>query len=195
MVLYGLFYLPKCLVFLTLSMHDENLVIQNIKRLFHREEFGPKVQLVTEGTPARKLYYIEQGAARVWFNNNGKEVTFQFLFEGSFISSFESLASDAPSWYAVETLEPVVVYSVTAAAFRQKMEQLAHVKEFYYRYIEKRLLFYQQLFVSRIQDSPEKRYKALLQQYPEIIRRVPQRHIASYLGITSVSLSRIRNRK
>jgi CRP-like cAMP-binding protein len=176
-------------------MPNENQIIQKIKLLFHREEFGHKTLLVTEGSTARKLYYIEQGAARVWFNNDGKEVTFQFLFEGNFISSFESLISNEPSWYNVETLEPVVVYSITADEFRYKMEQFAHVKEFYYQYVEKRLLFYQQLFVSRIKDSPEKRYKALLQQYPEIVRRVPQRHIASYLGITSVSLSRIRNRR
>ena len=176
-------------------MPDEALIIQNIKRLFHREEFGPKTQLVTEGITAKKLYYIEQGAARVWFNNDGREVTFQFLFEGHFISSFESLMSDAPSWYTIETLEPIIVYSITRTDFMQKMEQLIHVREFYYHYVEQRLLFYQQLFVSRIKDKPEKRYKALLQQHPEIVQRVPQRHIASYLGITSVSLSRIRNRR
>jgi CRP-like cAMP-binding protein len=75
------------------------------------------------------------------------------------------------------------------------MEQLPHVKEFYNDYIQQRLLAYQKLFVSQIKDSPEKRYHQLLQQSPEIIQRIPQHYIASYLGITSVSLSRIRNRR
>ena len=58
-----------------------------------------------------------------------------------------------------------------------------------------RLFFYQRLFLSRIKNSPEQRYQELLKEYPEVLLRVPQHYIASYLGITSVSLSRIRNRR
>lgn len=59
----------------------------------------------------------------------------------------------------------------------------------------KRLVFYQNLFLSRIKDSPQKRYQELIKKHPKIIERVPQHYIASYLGITPVSLSRIRNRR
>jgi len=58
-----------------------------------------------------------------------------------------------------------------------------------------RLVFYQKLFLSRIKDNPQKRYEDLLKQRPEIVQRIPQHYIASYLGITPVSLSRIRNRR
>lgn len=58
-----------------------------------------------------------------------------------------------------------------------------------------RFSFYQHLFLSRIRDTPQQRYEELLREYPNIIQRVPQHYIASYLGITSVSLSRIRNRR
>ena len=75
------------------------------------------------------------------------------------------------------------------------MELHPHIKAFYHDYVEKRLLFYQKLFVAHIKDSPEQRYRELLAQHPEIVLRVPQHYIASFLGITSVSLSRIRNRK
>jgi hypothetical protein len=57
------------------------------------------------------------------------------------------------------------------------------------------MIFYQKLFLSRIKDNPQKRYEDLLEHYPQILQRVPQHYIASYLGITPVSLSRIRNRK
>lgn len=53
----------------------------------------------------------------------------------------------------------------------------------------------QQLFLSRIKNTPQQRYEELLKEYPNIIQRVPQHYIASYLGITPVSLSRIRNRR
>jgi CRP-like cAMP-binding protein len=170
-------------------------IVSKIKNLFLQEEFGAKTILVAEGKIAQKAYYIEKGAARAWFNHDGKEITFQFLFEGEFISSIESILSKSPSWYSIETIEPLTVYSISTEEFRQKMEQLPHVKEFYNHYIQQRLQAYQKLFVSHIKDSPEKRYQELLQQSPEIIRRIPQHYIASYLGITSVSLSRIRNRR
>lgn len=58
-----------------------------------------------------------------------------------------------------------------------------------------RFSFYQHLFLSRIKNTPQQRYEELLKEYPNIIQRVPQHYIASYLGITPVSLSRIRNRR
>jgi CRP-like cAMP-binding protein len=75
------------------------------------------------------------------------------------------------------------------------MEANSKVKEFYYSYLQERLLKYQKLFISRIKDTAEERYAELLKQSPEVFRRVPQYYIASYLGITSVSLSRIRGKK
>jgi CRP-like cAMP-binding protein len=169
--------------------------LERIKSTFAREEFPAKSLLVKEGALAKKLFYIEQGCCRTWFNNDGKEVTLQFLFEGNFASSVETIIANTPSWYSIETLEPTVAYSMTIEEFKKKKESSPGVQRSYYGYIEKRLLLYQKLFVSRIKDSPEKRYRELLSQYPEIIRRVPQHYIASFLGITSVSLSRIRNRK
>lgn len=59
----------------------------------------------------------------------------------------------------------------------------------------KRLFQTQKLLLSHLKDTPEQRYKELLKTQPEIIQRVPQHYIASYLGVTSVSLSRIRNRR
>jgi len=75
------------------------------------------------------------------------------------------------------------------------MEDNPYIKDFYYNNLQQRLLKYQKLFISRIKDTPEERYHQLFEESPEIIRRIPQHYIASYLGITSVSLSRIRSRR
>jgi len=110
-------------------MADNTEIISKIKRLFTKEEIPAKKTLVKEGKTARKCYYIRQGAARVWFNtDDGKEVTFQFLFEGTFIASLDSLLYKAPSWYSIETIEPVVLYGITTEEFREKMELYPHVK-------------------------------------------------------------------
>jgi CRP-like cAMP-binding protein len=181
--------------FLYLFMPGPTELIDRIKSNFTREEFPAKTLLVKEGTVAKKLFYIEKGCCRAWFNNDGKDVTYQFLFEGNFASSFETIISNTVSWYSIETLEPTVIYSVSIEDFRKRMELHPHIKAFYHQYVEQRLLFYQKLFVAHIKDSPEQRYRELLAQHPEIVLRVPQHYIASFLGITSVSLSRIRNRK
>src|ERR1700742_702542 len=122
-------------------MPGTEAILSNIKKHFAREEFNAKALLVSEGAVARKVFFIEKGLARVWFWHEEKEITFQFLLEGQFISSFESLLSHTPSWYSIEALEPMVTYSCTDDEFRQKMETLPHVKEFYYHYVQQRLLF------------------------------------------------------
>lgn len=169
--------------------------IDRIKSAYTKEELPAKTLLVREGASAQKLYYIDKGCCRCWFNNDGTDITFQFLFEGSFASSLETMTSGAPSWYCIETLEPTVAYSVPIERFRNAQENNPLAKASYLQYIEQGLMQFQQLFVAHIKDSPEKRYRELLANHPEIIRRIPQHYIASFLGITSVSLSRIRNRK
>ncbi|MFT3704324.1 MAG: Crp/Fnr family transcriptional regulator [Agriterribacter sp.] len=177
-------------------MNPSPQFIQQIKNAFLREEFPAKALLIKEGALAKKIFFIDKGCVRTWFNDeDGREITLQFLFEESFLSSLETIISNAPSWYSIETLEPAIAYTLTIEEFKKIRNDHKEVQEFYYGYIEKRLLHYQKLFVSRIRDSPEERYRALLSQHPEIIQRVPQHYIASFLGITSVSLSRIRNRK
>lgn len=176
-------------------MQLDEKILSTILNDFEQEKFGPKELLIEEGKIARKFYYIEKGVTRGWLNNDGKEITFQFMFEGAFISSWESLFYSLPSLYNIETIEPVTVYSASLEEFKQKMERNPYIKDFYYNNLQQRLLKYQKLFISRIKDTPEERYNQLFEQSPEIIRRIPQHYIASYLGITSVSLSRIRSRR
>lgn len=176
-------------------MKSEVESIQKLKKIFERREFPAKTLLVNEGSVAQNIYYIENGAARVWLHHDGKEITVQFLFEGGFIASIESIVSGEKSWYSIETIESVTLYCISTPDFKKKMELLPEVREFYYRYIQQSLLSYQKRMLSQIKNTPEERYKEMLREFPEIIRRVPQHYIASYLGITSVSLSRIRNRK
>lgn len=163
--------------------------------LFKQEETPAKTTLLTEGQISKKAYFIEKGCLRLWFNNNGKDLTFQFFFEGDSVSSIESFKTKQPSLFSLESIEPCVIRSISQKDFQFIMDNSPEIKNEVDEQIFQRLLFYQQLFLSRIKDNPEKRYKELLEKYPKILQRVPQHYIASYLGVTSVSLSRIRNRR
>jgi CRP-like cAMP-binding protein len=164
-------------------------------QLFKREEIPAKTVLLKEGEIAEKVYFIEKGCFRLSFNKDGKDITFQFFFEGEAISSAESFRYNQPSLYSIESLEHSIVHVLLKKDYFTIVEESPIIKQAMEEQIHQRLSYVEKLFLSRIKNSPEERYNELLEQYPKILQRVPQHYIASFLGITSVSLSRIRNRR
>lgn len=176
----------------------ENKLFDNT--LFNIEEvevlsIPSKTMLLEEGKIADKLYFIRKGCLRLFFYNEGKDITFQFFFEGDFVASFDSLYKGTPSLFSLESIEPSEVMFIKKEDFYNEIENNSSLKKVYEEKIIERFSFYQHLFLSRIKNTPQQRYEELLKEYPNIIQRVPQHYIASYLGITPVSLSRIRNRR
>ena len=155
----------------------------------------PKTILLEEGKIANKLYLIREGCMRLFFHNEGKDITFQFFFEGEFVASFDSLYMRKPSLFSLESIEHTKVSVIKRDDFYHLVEKIPEVRQMYEEKLIDRFHAYQQLFLSRIKNTPQQRYEELLKEYPNIIQRVPQHYIASYLGITPVSLSRIRNRR
>lgn len=155
----------------------------------------PKTILLREGKVADRLYLIHKGCLRLFFYNEGKDITFQFFFEGDFVASFDSLYRHQPSLFYLESIEQTELSVIRRDDFYRYIEQDAGVRRFYEEKLIERFHIYQQLFLSRIKNTPQQRYEELLHEHPHIIQRVPQHYIASYLGITPVSLSRIRNRR
>lgn len=158
-------------------------------------EIPAKTLLLREGEIANKIYFIKKGCLRLWFNNDGNEVTVQFFFENQSIASIESFRNHIPSQFNIETIEASTLLYINREHAFKILERSADLRKQLEEFTFERLLFYQDLFLSRIKNNPQKRYEELLNEHPEILLRVPQHYIASYLGITSVSLSRIRNRK
>jgi len=177
------------------SFKFENTEWNKFKHLFIRQEIPAKTILLNEGKISKNAFFIEKGCLRIWFNNNGKDITFQFFIEEQIVTSIESFKTNQPSLFTIETIEPSIVHSITKTDFQTILDQSPTIKAQVEKLTFERLIFYQKLFLSRIKDNPEKRYLDLLENNPEILLRIPQHYIASYLGITSVSLSRIRNRK
>ena len=163
----------------------------------HRLEVPARTVLLKEGEVSKKAYWIEQGSLRAWFNNKGRDVTFQFFFENEGVSSIESFRKRTPSLYTLETIEPSVLHWIHKKdldAMMKEMSGIPALRDHMLNITFERQLNYMNHFMSFIRDTPRERYLNLLKEKPHIIRRVPQHYIASYLGITSVSLSRIRNK-
>jgi CRP-like cAMP-binding protein len=162
-----------------------------------RRVFPAKTVLLKQGKVAQNYYFVEKGCLRVWFDNNGKDTTFQFFFEHEGVTSLESFQKNIPSIFTIETIETTVVQVLSRAVFFQMLNELGQDSEFLKALLEisfERQRHYMNEFLSRLRDTPQQRYIALLKERPHIVKRVPQHYIASYLGITGVHLSRIKNK-
>jgi len=166
-----------------------------LQDLFVETEIATKTILLNEGETANQIFFIKKGCLREWFNKDGKDITFQFFFEGQLVASIESFLSNQPSKFTIESIEPSTTFSITRKNLDQLYRLFPEFKEGFQEFIFQRFTNYSHLFLSRIKDTPKERYEDLIENHPEIIERVPQHYIASYLGITPISLSRIRNRK
>jgi len=164
---------------------------------FNRLEVPAKTTLLEEGEVSKKLYIIEKGCIRVWFNNNGKDLTTQFFFENQSVASIESFMKKLPSPTNIETIEPSVLWWIHKNDLDKILEEIKEIPELRDRLINmlfERTFDYMKYFVSFIKDSPIERYTNLIKERPQIILRVPQHYIASYLGITTVHLSRLKSK-
>lgn len=153
-----------------------------------------KTQLVKEGSVARKVYIIREGALRIWLSKDGAEITSQFFFEGKLVASLESFLSGQPSEFCLETIEACDLYVLDKMTFDELMRGDSEFRDWFQQYILDRFLYYSKHVLSFLRDKPEERYLHLLQNNPELLKRVPQQYLATYIGITPVSLSRIRNK-
>jgi len=121
----------------------------------------------------------------------------QFFFENEGLTSFESFVNHTPSFVTIETIEPSVIYLLPQKYVSQLMDELAGEPGFVRLMMQisaQRQTHYMNEFVSFIRDTPEQRYQNLLTQRPHIVQRVPQHYIASYLGVSTVHLSRIKSK-
>jgi CRP-like cAMP-binding protein len=180
---------------MTDSKYSQMGAWQKFQHLFKEVAAPSRTILLHEGKISKKAYFIKKGCIRLWFNNNGKEVTFQFFFEGEGVSSIESFNTNQPSLFTIETIEPCILLAITKRDFEKILHESPAIKTDVQRNILERLIYYQKLFLSRIKDNPQERYTELVKTQPKILQRIPQHYIASYLGVTPVSLSRIRNRR
>lgn len=155
-------------------------------------QFYTKGQLIQEaGSTCKTIYLVESGAARIFYFKEQSEVTEYFAFAGELIIRAESLLTGKPTNKAIEALEDCRLLAIDAAAWFALFDANSDLERLYRNMLEKSFVH----AISRIESlqfkSATERYLDLLEQ-TDIVQRIPLRHVASYLGITQVSLSRIR---
>jgi len=162
---------------------------------FHKKDVKTQDILLHEGETARYLYMVISGCLRQYcIREDGTEITFQFFIENQAVSSFESAFTHTPSRSYIEAIEDSTILYVEIADLQRIISTNDVIKDFFTEYLKQRLIAYINLHSSFVLDSPEKRYITLMDEKPELLERIPLQHIATYLGVTPVTLSRIRKR-
>ena len=151
--------------------------------------------LLSQGDVAIYLFIIIKGCLRAYYiKDNGTEITSQFFIEGQMIASLESATTDMPSRLNIDTIEDSIIGFIQWKTIEKTLHEHSLARDNFSKFLMKRLIYYMNQQASFILDNPEKRYIKFIHDNPELASRLPQQYIASYLGITPVSLSRIRTR-
>lgn len=174
-----------------LKMQD----VQAIINAAHSKKFAPTEYLMRAGTLKREVFYIKKGLVRVYtINNKGDEITTNLRWENYIIASPELILENTPSKYYYQALEPTEVLYMDYDVLQDIVDsnpKLEQNRKFIFQKMLKDALNRIELFVLY---SPEERYIHYVATNPDIVNRVPDKYLANVLGITPVSLSRIRKR-
>ncbi len=161
---------------------------------FSFRQVPKKFLLIREGQIAREVFFINKGLLRLFYNKDGEEITGFIFREGLFASSYESFLRQSPSIQNLETLEDCELLVLTFDKLEELYEKLPKINIMTRKVAEQRFINSQMILSSFLLDSPEERYRKFEAAHGDLLLRVPHHIIASYLGITPVSLSRIRKR-
>lgn len=148
--------------------------------------------LISSDKVEKDLYFIKKGIARTFVFNDGDETTFSFGKEGDTIISFNSYIADKKGYENVELLEDCILYKINTQDLRALYKENLEIANWGIRFAETLLLRTEDRLLKRQSGNAAQRYELLLTIYPNLLQRVQLGYIASYLGITQVSLSRIR---
>jgi CRP-like cAMP-binding protein len=166
----------------------------SVLKHFETKSIKKKTKILEAGTTAKEVYFILNGCIRLFYNKDGEDISAYFFTEKMFAGAYDSFISQKPSRHSIETLEDCEVLAISYKALQELFIEFPKMNEFVRKVLEERFVSLHELFTSQILDSPEERYLNLLKERPDIIQRIPQHQIATFLGITPVSLSRIRKR-
>lgn len=171
-----------------LSEQHLNLLLNELTSI----EYPKNHLIIKAGKVERSIYFIETGIARAYVNGPEKRITFWFGMEGDAILSYHSYINNQPGYEHIELLENSRVYELKTEALIKLYNEYTELANWGRKLAEIELVKTEERYIARLFKSAKERYTELLQTYPSLIQRIQLGHIASYLGVTQVTLSRIR---
>lgn len=176
----------------TINITDEEF--EYAKTLFIPKKLRKKRFLLEEGEPCVYTTFVEKGLLRSFtVDDKGNEHILQFGMEGWWVADLYSFLTGEPSEYNIEALEDSELLLITKSSWDLLLDEVPAFERYFRILIQNNLIATQRRLMGTISTAAEERYNKLLQDFPRISQRVPQHMIASYIGVTRETLSRLRS--
>lgn len=184
---------PSLKLFLTSNLDIEEDEILSILKSCQVKNVKKEEYLLRENEHCKYTFFVESGLIRQYsIDDKGKEHTISFAPEDWFVSDRESVYFDEASSYYIQALEDSDVVMIDEDFFLKLSEEIPSFTDFNNKLLHNHIRHLQKRVNMLLSASAEQRYLEFVTMYPDILLRVPQTMIASYLGITPESLSRVR---
>ncbi len=170
---------------------DEMKAIENVMQVtfLKKNNFFLK-----ENEICKSIGFIEHGSMRLFYETPEKEVCNDFFFENSLVGSIASFITQTPSIVNIAPVENCELLLFEYADVMALIQKFPALKILANIILQEQLIRTEKREASLLKDSPEERFKHLLEEHPKIFKRIPLRYVAGYLGITPETLSRYRSK-
>ena len=173
---------------------DETLnnLIPEIIDSFNEFSLSKNEFLVKKGDPCRYFCFVESGILQYAVTVSGQEKTTYLALRNGFASSLKSFLQQTPSPKNIKALSACKLWVLKINDFKHLMKNNKAFHQFYYNFIENQIFLIDDYRIDLLTLTPEERYKKLLVNEPKLLQEVPLHYLASFLGISTRHMSRIR---
>jgi CRP/FNR family transcriptional regulator, cyclic AMP receptor protein len=178
------------------GLHFTNDELETITHFFTTQQVEAKTVLLREGAICDFEAFVLKGCLKVYFVNNlGTEVVVNFASENWWVSDVSSFEFDKPSRLFIETIEPSTLLVLNPQSKKAMLAAFPSLEHMFRIMLQRHVATFQDRLFAEHAQTAEQRYDAFIEKYANLVQRVPQYAIASYLGISAEFLSRLRKRK
>ncbi|MCB0466298.1 MAG: Crp/Fnr family transcriptional regulator [Aequorivita sp.] len=178
-------------IFKDLSFNPEE--IQLLVRSFEKLHLPKNSLLLEAGQYVHDQYYVAEGCLRTYYiAPDGKEHTVQFAISDWWISDYTAFFNSSKALMHIECIQEATLYKISKNDMESLYQAIPQLESYFRKKMERSFASFQKRIIANLSQSATKRYLSFIQTYPNIEQNVKNYHIASYLGITTQSLSRIR---
>lgn len=151
--------------------------------------------LVSHGQTSQRMFFVGKGCLRIFFiNEEGQDATRYLAFENNFATALVSFITDKPSLEFIQALEHTELLYITQKDFYHLLDVIPSWEKFYRHYLEIAYVTNTNRLMSFITMDAKERYRQLLNEKPDVVRRLPNKMVASYLNISQETLSRLKSK-
>jgi CRP-like cAMP-binding protein len=163
------------------------------KSLFVAKKLRKRQYFLQEGDVCKYQAFVEKGLLRSYtVDEKGSEHILQFASEGWWMADLSSYLTNEPSFLNIDALEEVELVLLTKPKWEEAMTKIPSLEHYFRIIIQNHLVATQKRLLQSLAETAEEKYNRFVETYPECLQRMPQHMIASYLGITRETLSRVR---